>query len=348
MRIAYVSHVDSRWIKQRPHFISEAMGRRMDRVTFVCSALVRQNLLVSSQRLSVPVLRVPLLPQRFRQRLRAFDPVASAVSAMLIIIIVRPDALVVTHSRHFRLARYLKLFGVRVFYDCMDLNSLFSDATRSDVSDERGLLALTERVFCSSRPIADHVRDLLPGVNVDIVPNALNPESFNLSQDRLPAVESRTVGYIGAISSWFDFEAVLELVESQPDIIVRLWGPRDVEVPAHERLEYMGVAPHSDAIYAMHSCSVLVLPFKLNDLILAVDPVKVYEYVATKRPVVARDYPQLEHFGDFIHRYTSTQEFIDTVMKLIQSPTSSNGKVVKFIDSNSWTSRANIMLDRMR
>lgn len=347
MRVAYVSHVDSRWIKQRPHFIAESIQYLGDSVTYVCSSLVRNDLLVKTQSLSVPVLRIPMLPQRFRSRMRALDPLLSAISAVLILIRLRPHVVFFTHSRHHWLARLLRSAGIRVFYDCMDLNGLFSDATHTDWEDERKLVAVSERVFCSSVAIAAHIQKLAPMTEIDVVPNALNAPAFLDVEEGLRTFTPKTVGYVGAVSSWFDFTAVLALLEAKPDVTVFLWGPCDVLVPDHDRLKYGGILSHQDAIQAMRNCAVLLLPFHVNDLIRAVDPVKVYEYIATGRPVLASDYPQLGHFGNWIHRYSSSDELVRLTGELIGKPTLGKENLTDFIASNNWSVRAESMMEKV-
>lgn len=347
MRIAYVSHVDSRWIKQRPHFIAESMQKMGESVTYICSSLVRSELLVKNQSLSVPVVRVPMLPQRFRKRLGILGPFLSVVSALIILLRVRPQVVFVTHARHHMLARLLRVSRVRVFYDCMDLNGLFSDATITDSDDERKLVEVSERVFCSSDPIATHIRSIVPEARVSVVPNALNDAAFLSYEPGTGSYTPKTVGYVGAVSSWFDFSAILALLDSKPDLSVRLWGPCDVTVPEHDRLKYLGILSHNEAIMAMRSCAVLVLPFHVTDLIRAVDPVKVYEYIATGRPVIASDYPQLAHFGSWIRRYSSAGHLIRHVEELVDAPTLAADDLREFVVANSWTVRTEKMLEKV-
>lgn len=345
MRIAYVSHVDSRWIKQRPQFIAEALQQGGHSVTYVCSSFVRRGLLIKAQGLSVPVLRVPMLPQSLRRRLKFLDLPLSALSAVFILLSTGPDIVVFTHSRHHWLAQLLRYCGVRVFYDCMDLNGLFSDAVSRDTHDERHLIDLSERVFCSSERISKHVERLSPLASVTMVPNALNASAFRPQGGENAKVSQGIIGYVGAVSSWFDFEAVLTLLDAMPEVTVQLWGPCDVSIPAHERLTYGGILPHEEAISAMRQCSVLLLPFEITELILAVDPVKVYEYVATGRPVVAVSYPQLDHFGDWIHQYKSTPELISQVKILLNQKTLEPGRLDEFIAANNWNVRAKLMIE---
>lgn len=344
MRLAYVSHVDSRWIKQRPHFIAEAMSSDQTFVAYVCSLFVRRRLLVTTQALNIPVVRVPILPQRLRQRLRLLDPFSSAISAMLIGVLIRPNAVVFTHSRHWRVARFLKFAGVRIFYDCMDLNGLFPDASADDRNDERRLVEISESVFCSSELIAEHIRGIHRPINTINVPNALQPEIFQRFETERPSVERDVVGYVGAISSWFDFNAVMTLLDRLPNLTVRLWGPSDVAIPRHDRLEVMGVVAHDDAVEAMHTCGVLILPFVLSELILAVDPVKVYEYISTGRPTIVRDYPQLDSFGPLVHRYVTQDEFVEKIVIALDQEPLDRTKITEFMDGNSWDRRAALML----
>ncbi|WP_426996758.1 hypothetical protein [Pseudarthrobacter sp. N5] len=271
----------------------------------------------------------------------------SALSALVILVRIRPRIVILTHSRHFLLAGYLKRMGIRVFYDCMDLNGLFSDAANSDREDERELVGVSHRVFCSSELIATHIGGLGQRAEIDIVSNALHPEAFTAFADRRPQVIVGTVGYIGAISSWFDFDAVLAILDSRADVVVKLWGPCDVEIPEHDRIHYMGIVSHGIVVEQMHSCSVLLLPFKVTDLIRAVDPVKVYEYIATGRPVITCDYPQLDHFGNFIDRYSTVGELVAQVERLLDSKTLEREQIEDFIHSNSWNERAKNMLARM-
>lgn len=347
MRVAYVSHVDSRWIKQRPHFIAESMQTMGKSVTYICSSLVRSEFLVKNQILSVPVVRVPMLPQRFRRRLGILNPFFTVISTLIILVRVRPQVVLVTHARHHMLARFLRRAGVRVFYDCMDLNGLFSDATSTDSRDERMLVEVSERVFCSSEPIAAHIQSIAPEAMVSVVPNALNAAAFLGSEPGKGSFTPNKVGYVGAVSSWFDFSAILALLDSKPGLSVCLWGPCDVNVPEHDRLKYLGILPHDEAIKAMRSCAVLLLPFHITELIRAVDPVKVYEYVATGRPVIAADYPQLAHFGSWIKRYSSADHLIRHVEESIDTPTLSPTQLTEFVAANNWTVRTEKMLEKI-
>ena len=42
------------------------------------------------------------------------------------------------------------------------------------------------------------------------------------------------------------------------------------------------------------------MPFKLNDIIRDVDPVKLYEYISMGKPVISVYYKEVNQFRDFV------------------------------------------------
>ncbi|WP_186322125.1 glycosyltransferase [Curtobacterium pusillum] len=333
--------MSSRWIKQRPHFLSEALGRveGVD-VAFFDSLFVKRGRLVKGQRLAVPVWHLPLVPQRLRERLTAVDAVMSTMSALLLFVLWHPDVVIVTHARHQRLVRVLRTARVRIIYDCMDLNREFSDATQADIAAEHQLRAAAELVWCSSAAIADDVRSTHPDARTQVVRNALDRASAESVFAAPGAVEAGTVRFIGTVSEWFRFEDVLALLQAEPDIRVELVGPTDVRVPSHPRLIAIGPKPHAEVLSLMATSDVLVMPFEITPLVLGVDPVKVYEYVVSGRPVVCSDYPELAHFGPDISRVSGTESFVSAVLASMGAPGRTQTDVRSFVDHNNWDARA--------
>ena len=54
-----------------------------------------------------------------------------------------------------------------------------------------------------------------------------------------------------------------------------------------------------------------VLPFRVDELTRGVDPVKLYEYIALGKPVVASHWPGLDRFGGFVTFYRDAEHLVD-------------------------------------
>ena len=83
------------------------------------------------------------------------------------------------------------------------------------------------------------------------------------------------------------------------------------------------------------------MPFIINDLILSVDPVKLYEYINFNKPIFSIYYDEIKRFSSFIKFYSSKQE-------LSQLLSNSDEILVKkydeesrrdFLKENSWNVR---------
>ena len=54
----------------------------------------------------------------------------------------------------------------------------------------------------------------------------------------------------------------------------------NTEVPKHRRIHWKGVIEHNKLWENVKEMDALIMPFKVNDIIRDVDPVKLYEYIS--------------------------------------------------------------------
>jgi glycosyltransferase involved in cell wall biosynthesis len=105
------------------------------------------------------------------------------------------------------------------------------------------------------------------------------------------------VGYYGAIADWFDANLVAELARMRPEWQIQLIGStlggniRPFADAANVHL--LGERPYRDLPRLIAGWDVFIIPFKRVPLTEATNPVKVYEMLATGKPVVAVALPEL-------------------------------------------------------
>lgn len=106
------------------------------------------------------------------------------------------------------------------------------------------------------------------------------------------------VGYHGMISRWFDFDLMTDVASGLPDHEFVFVGPVDPRSRQDaDRLEslanvsFIGELPSDDMPSVVASFDVGVVPFVIDDMTRGVSPLKMYEYLAGGKPVVATPLP---------------------------------------------------------
>lgn len=333
----YLSHADWRWIKQRPQFLAEALAREGWRVTVAYAPAVRRRRMVSSPTTLSPV-PVPLIPRWAAYWARAWNGTVGRLAITILRCAVRPDVIWVTHPG---LGCTVGNGGAAVVYDAMDLTPEFhSDGRARDeaAAQERRICERASIIFASSSYIERALSDFGPDVarKVHRLPNGFDGDRDWSRFSRIPDGAYRLT-YVGTISEWVDMDILERVVEAVPNAEVLLVGPTDRASSEHPRIRYGGVIPHAQLPRLAKVTDCFLLPFKLTELVRGVDPVKLYEYVAMERPVIARWYPELEKFKGLVHFYEDHEGF-ESLVRSRPSPASAEA-AARFLERSTWDQR---------
>ncbi len=186
-------------------------------------------------------------------------------------------------------------YGWPIVYDCMDDHSGFLHNSQEVLRAEERLVAGSDLVVASSERLLAGVRDRARAAM--LLRNACEYDHFaGVAPTPTKGQETR-VGYYGAIAEWFDSPLVAELAQLRPDWRFDLIGStlagdvRQLEGLPNVRL--LGERPYGDLPRGIGDWDAFIIPFKRVPLTEATNPVKVYEMLATGKPVVAVGLPEL-------------------------------------------------------
>ncbi|MBU1117751.1 glycosyltransferase, partial [Patescibacteria group bacterium] len=84
---------------------------------------------------------------------------------------------------------------------------------------------------------------------------------------------------------------------------------------------------------------VALIPFKINPLIKATNPVKIYEYFSQNKPVVSTYLPELKKYKKLLYLSKTHSDFIKNI-RLALKEKLNNQKRVKVSISNQWSAKA--------
>lgn len=323
------------WAWQRPHICASLLAERFPVDVYLPADTARQ-MVANPVPPGVRLHPYPLWHPFFRDRFKA--------------LIDQYDVAWFTSPVGFSLARESVPDRVRVVYDCMDDFLAFQHVSENMVRHSRHYLdevCLVERgdlLFASSQTLAARLAERYrPPASILVVNNAAASAGVPVPAPRGVRRKPRMrVSYIGTVARWVDFDLLLRALEAVPEADVHLIGPQDVKPPAHPRLRSHGPKPHDKAMAMMRAADLLVMPFVLNPLTEAVNPVKLYEYIHAGVPAVAVAYAESEPFEDYLYLYRSADEFVELVRRAATGrlpPKKDPAAAAAFLEANSWTQR---------
>lgn len=206
---------------------------------------------------------------------------------------------------------------------------------------ERAILTRVDTVYASAGRLQAKFASL--GRASTLVHNACDPASLPSLAEVAMLREPDLVGYVGTMASWFDWDMVVGLARARPDLRFRLIGPRHVGPPADlpSNVEVRPPCAHQQAMHEMARFAAGLIPFRLNKLTAAVDPVKYYEYRALGIPVLSTPFGEMPAHAQQDHAVLLFDSRFDAQAALGKALTwsESSTRVEAFRQANTWAAR---------
>lgn len=232
----------------------------------------------------------------------------------------------------------------KLIYDCIDYHGGFDNTGEAINLLERRLLAKSDAVVVTSQWLHDMAMG--HNSNVHLIRNAAEFERFSVRPSNVFADSRgrRVIGYIGAIGSWMDIDLLDQIASAFPQCLLLLVGADEAGVRKRlvdrDNVILTGELSYMELPRYLYGMDVCVLPFRVVPLTLATNPVKVYEYLAAGKQVVAVALPELEQFGNLVAIASTHNEFIELVKQVLANPyRGSQGVRQAFAERNTWRDR---------
>lgn len=232
--------------------------------------------------------------------------------------------------------------GGTVLYDCLDLATGFSTAAKSTATYEAAMLATADLVVAASRPLIEHIAPLRSSV---LVRNAADVEFFAQGFTDRPPGERPVIGYFGAIAEWFNIGWIESCAAARPDWDFRLVGRTDgCNVSRAAKLpnvRFYGEKPYRELPLFLREVDVAVIPFRMIELIKCTNPVKLYEYMAAGKSVVAAPMPEVIEATELAYIAEDAQSFADRIAQaLAEDSTELRLRRLAWARQHTWDSRS--------
>ena len=226
------------------------------------------------------------------------------------------------------------------FYDAMDDFPEFYSGRSRDTARrlEAEIADRVDRIWVTSRYLE---RKFSASRRTLLVPNACDPES--MPAPTLHRVHPTVYGYVGTIGDWFDWNVVRLLAEEDDTCEVRLIGPvfarPSRSLPGNVKL--LGSCPHGEIGHNLTRFTAGIIPFRINTLTRAVNPIKYYEYRAMGLPVLTTPFGEMTAHAAvdkgvfFLESAGSNTEAIARALSFRET----DPEVCAFREANRWSVR---------
>jgi glycosyltransferase involved in cell wall biosynthesis len=216
-------------------------------------------------------------------------------------------------------------------------------------------------IFTVSNELVDFYKKINSVKDVHWIPNGVDYEHFNDEQkinktNELSKFEKPIIGYLGTIESRIDLDLIAKIAKAHKDKEIVLCGPiwPIVKHEVNKKLGHLknvsllGRIEFEDAPSYVNKFNVAIIPHKLNALVQSMNPMKMYDYLACGKPIVATGGAGLNMFKEHIHLANDPDKFIEAIEHELKND--SNEKQTErrnAVKPHSWKARADKMTKLM-
>lgn len=209
-----------------------------------------------------------------------------------------------------------------VVYYCVDEFGEFTGYDRHRVlAAEARLAGKADLLIATSRALFDAKRYLCR--NSIHVPHGVDFDHFatadrsrrELIPEDIAALPRPILGFWGLIQDWVDVDLLAQIARTRPAWSIVLIGDIVTDVSALHGLDNMhllGRRPYHALPRYAAGFDIGIIPFKLNELTRAVNPIKLREYLAAGLPVVSTPLPEVEAYRPHVQTAANADAFAES------------------------------------
>jgi glycosyltransferase involved in cell wall biosynthesis len=218
----------------------------------------------------------------------------------------------------------------KVLYYCVDDHAAFSGYDKDQVlRDEKELCEKSDLVLTTSTALQKAKKSW--NKNTVLVPHGVDFQHFNkaVTQDlpcpeEIKKIPSPKFGFFGLIRDWVDLDLVASAAEKRPDWNFIFIGDADSNVnlskyKKFKNIYFLGRKKYDELPFYCKYFDAGLIPFKVNELTFAVNPIKLREYLSAGLPVISTPMPEVKLYESLVYIVKNTEEFIGACKEILQN-----------------------------
>lgn len=245
---------------------------------------------------------------------------------------------------------FYKSLGLEIdCYDCTDDFSTFPglpERVRRMLRYHDEEIARSARVVtCVSQSLTEQKLKLNPnthmvanGVDLDLFASPRQPIGLRAKYD-IPE-DAKILGYVGGVNRRVDTDLIRTVLMERPHYHLVIAGTNtESNLQDIPRVQLLGQLPLEQVAAFLRDVDVCLIPHKVDDLTRSMDPQKIYDYLATGKPIVSTPVAGTERICDIIHVASTPAEFIAAIDDALNDDPSMRVARLSAAAGYSWENR---------
>lgn len=238
-----------------------------------------------------------------------------------------------------------KIKAKKVIYDCLDYHPGFNRVPYQKLQEvEQDLINNADEIIVTSKILGSLINQTR---TCHLVRNGCEFELFNNQKKNRVFNSVPLIGYVGALGEWFDASLMHQVAIARPHWDFEFYGAvRGADVSLLKNLanvKFHGEIDYEKVPEVLTKFDVGIIPFKINKLTLATNPVKLYEYLAVGCPVVSTRLPEVSGLAELdVFCASDLQDFIGLLERAITVSCEPERILArkKFACAHDWSQKA--------
>jgi len=235
------------------------------------------------------------------------------------------------------------------FYYCVDDYSSMEGAFKCILPSEQKIIEKVDGVFAVSNVLMESRKHKS---ETHFAPQGVNVNHFkkiSLLNEKVSSIKKPVVGFFGLITEWIDLDLILACVKKYPDYTFVLIGKSTRDLSAfldYKNFVYLGPVDYKVLPSYASVFDVGLIPFEVNPVTVASNPLKLLEYFSLGIPAVTTNLPETKIFADLAYIAGDRDEFIRMVAQAIEEITGEkNQSRIEKAKEYSWEAIAEKVFD---
>lgn len=210
----------------------------------------------------------------------------------------------------------------------------------------QGMVEMADVVVTTAQELNRQMQINFPDKHTYFIPNGCAIDQFQ-SEIEAPVPrefqghDGPIILYSGAWADWIDIDLVEKIARAFPEAMVAIVGA-EFNASVNQSIPnicYIGHRSYENLPAYIRNSTVCIIPFLINSITIAANPIKVYEYLAANKLVVSTDLPEVQNMPG-VQIASTHDQFLEYLESILESRiTFPDSQVYEWLKTQTWDNR---------